>query len=402
MSNATNGDAENLPEELSHAEVRRVEESGAAGKEQRQEEKKVQEEIPEILNSDDFISKPFLSKKCTVPEAILVFHHSFGYDCQRYFNLVLLEETILAFASGNLIHIFNVGTNELWFRRSAGGGGIGHMAKNPNPAYQHLAVAEKGNHPLIIIYNWPSLDIVCLLKQGAEKMYCHINYSPDGEMLCSQGGAPDYLLIVWNWKASKIILCCQSCSNDVYKAAFATSVPDHIITCGVGHINFWKVGRTFTGLKLTGSLGRFGRTEISDIIGFLTLPDGKVISGCEWGNMLLWEGGLIKVEVSRKKKKHCHAAPITQFEFENGDLTTVGMDELYCAASLSLIGLISLVLAVTVCDVPEVTSPLPPSEPTHIILVCFFSTSATPSFCSGIGACLLVGLCLIHFVSKVQ
>jgi hypothetical protein len=45
--------------------------------------------------------------------------------------------------------------------------------------------------------------------------------------------------------------------------------------------------------------------------------------------MLLWEGGLIKVEVSRKKKKHCHAAPITQFEIENGDLTTVGMDELY-------------------------------------------------------------------------
>jgi acyl CoA:acetate/3-ketoacid CoA transferase alpha subunit len=41
---------------------------------------------------------------------------------------VLLEENILAFASGNLIHIFNVDTKELWFRRSAGGGGIGHMA----------------------------------------------------------------------------------------------------------------------------------------------------------------------------------------------------------------------------------------------------------------------------------
>jgi hypothetical protein len=47
--------------------------------------------------------------------------------------------------------------------------------------------------------------------------------------------------------------------------------------------------------------------------------------------MLLWEEGVIKVEVSRKKKRHCHAAPITQFEFENGDLTTVGMDELYSA-----------------------------------------------------------------------
>jgi hypothetical protein len=34
--------------------------------------------------------------------------------------------------------------------------------------------------------------------------------------------------------------------------------------------------RTFTGHKLMESLGRFERTEISDIIGFLALPDAKV------------------------------------------------------------------------------------------------------------------------------
>ena len=33
---------------------------------------------------------------------------------------------------------------------------------------------------------------------------------------------------------------------------------------------------TFTGLKLQGELGRFGRTEISDIEGYVELPDGKV------------------------------------------------------------------------------------------------------------------------------
>jgi hypothetical protein len=48
--------------------------------------------------------------------------------------------------------------------------------RNPNAVYQHLAVAEKGNNPLIIIYDWPSFDTVCLLKQGAEKIYCHISY----------------------------------------------------------------------------------------------------------------------------------------------------------------------------------------------------------------------------------
>ena len=69
---------------------------------------------------------------------------------------------------------------------------------------------------------------------------------------------------------------------------------------------FWKMATTFTGLKLQGQLGKFGRIEISDISAYVELPDGKVLSGTEWGNMLLWDGGFIKVEISRKGKKYCH------------------------------------------------------------------------------------------------
>ena len=63
---------------------------------------------------------------------------------------------------------------------------------------------------------------------------------------------------------------------------------------------------TFTGLKLQGQLGKFGRIEISDISAYVELPDGKVLSGTEWGNLLLWDGGFIKVEISKKGKKYCH------------------------------------------------------------------------------------------------
>ena len=63
---------------------------------------------------------------------------------------------------------------------------------------------------------------------------------------------------------------------------------------------------TFTGLKLQGYLGKFGRVEISDISAYVELPDGKVLSGTEWGNLLLWDGGFIKVEICKKGKKLCH------------------------------------------------------------------------------------------------
>ena len=37
------------------------------------------------------------------------------------------------------------------------------------------------------------------------------------------------------------------------------------------------MANTFTGYKLQGDLGKFGKTEISDIEGYAELPDGKVI-----------------------------------------------------------------------------------------------------------------------------
>ena len=83
---------------------------------------------------------------------------------------------------------------------------------------------------------------------------------------------------------------------------------------------------TFTGLKLQGELGKFGRTEITDIEGYVELPDGKVLSGSEWGNMLLWDGGLIKVEIQRKNKKSCHHGPIEQILLDEGELMSIGVD----------------------------------------------------------------------------
>ncbi|XP_070438042.1 cilia- and flagella-associated protein 44 isoform X5 [Equus przewalskii] len=83
---------------------------------------------------------------------------------------------------------------------------------------------------------------------------------------------------------------------------------------------------TFTGLKLQGLLGRFGKTATTDIEGYMELPDGKVLSGSEWGNMLVWEAGLIKVELCRAARKSCHQGPINQIVLDEGEVITVGSD----------------------------------------------------------------------------
>ncbi|CAG9840027.1 unnamed protein product [Diabrotica balteata] len=294
--------------------------------EEGEEEEIEEEEEPEHYDAEEFLSGPTICEGGTLPLDILEFFHSFGYNCRKKFNLEVLDENTVVFASGNFLHFFNLETKDIWFRRSALGQGIGHIKRNPNKEYSHFAVAECGRRPIIILYNWPEMTILCILRGGAKKLYSNMDYSPDGELLVSQSGEPDYLITVWNWKEHKILLRNKSYVNDVYSVKFSPYIPGEITTCGVGHIKFWKMARTFTGLKLQGELGRFGKTEYSDILGVLPMPDEKVVSGCDWGNILIWDGGLITLEVLRTLRKNCHEAPIVQIFYEDEELWTVSLD----------------------------------------------------------------------------
>lgn len=229
------------------------------------------------------------------------------------------------FASGNLIHFFNVETLSVTTRRSSLGGGVGCIKKNPQQP--HLVVAENGSFPPIFIFNYPTMDVVATLEKGTTFTYSCLDFSPDGELLVSQGGDPDYLLTVWRWRGEEVVLKVKSFHNDVLNLKFSPSVGGEVTTCGFGHIKFWKMQQTFTGLKLVGDVGRFGRTEISDITGIYPMPDEKVLSGCEWGNILVWEHGLITLEVCRKGRRRCHAGNITQiFARDKSEIVTIGVD----------------------------------------------------------------------------
>ena len=53
-------------------------------------------------------------------------------------------------------------------------------------------------------------------------------------------------------------------------------------------------------------MGKFGKAELSDISGFVELPDGKVLSGTERGTLILWDGNFIKREMSKRSQIPCH------------------------------------------------------------------------------------------------
>ncbi|XP_052060229.1 cilia- and flagella-associated protein 44-like isoform X9 [Mytilus californianus] len=273
---------------------------------------------------ETFVSKATVSEGSGLPQDMLSLQYSFGYDCTKRNNLHLLDDHTVCFAAGNLVQILDLITKEQKYLRSTSGGGIGAITVHPSQKY--FAVGEKGHTPNINIFEYPSLKLYRILRGGTEKSYASLNFSPDGNLLASQGGDPDFMLTLWEWKKEQTVLRYKAFSQDVFRVTFSADLEGQLTTAGTSHIRFWKMADTFTGLKLQGQLGKFGRTEITDIEGYVELPDGKVLSGAEWGNMLLWEGGLIKVEITRKGKKSCHQGPIEQILLDEGELITVGSD----------------------------------------------------------------------------
>lgn len=86
------------------------------------------------------------------------------------------------------------------------------------------------------------------------------------------------------------------------------------------------MAKTFTGLKLQGDLGKFGKFELSDIQGFQEMLNGKVITGTEQGDILLWEGNLVKARLVQSDGEGyvpCHEGKVENILFHENNTYVV-------------------------------------------------------------------------------
>eukprot|EP00040_Diaphanoeca_grandis_P030987 m.184465 g.184465 ORF g.184465 m.184465 type:complete len:1849 (+) comp32191_c0_seq1:110-5656(+) len=259
-----------------------------------------------------------------VPMDVLELDRSFGYACRNPSNLFVIDINIVFYAAGDFVIFHNLETGHQSFLRSLSGCGIGALALHPSKKF--FAVGEKGDNPQINLYEYPSMKLYRILREGTTKEYAALAFNGKGDKLASVGAYPDFMLTVWVWKKEGVILRTKAFSSDIWRVTFAALNDGQLTTGGIGHIRFWKMADTFTGLKLQGDIGKFGKAEISDITGYVELPDGKVVSGSEWGNMLLWEGGKIKCEIARKGKHPCHMGSLEVVMLEDAELITAGSD----------------------------------------------------------------------------
>ncbi len=67
---------------------------------------------------------------------------------------------------------------------------------------------------------------------------------------------------------------------------------------------------------------------MSNVSGYHELPDGKVLSGTEQGNMILWEGNLVKAHLvlNAEEKTPLHQGMIEVILFEDDQFISAGHD----------------------------------------------------------------------------
>ena len=271
-------------------------------------------------------------------------HVSFGYASQRRQNIHYIDFGVLIFMAGNTVQILDLFQDQNSDHRKKtvllGQGrdsntGIGALAVHPSK--QYFAVAEKGTNPNIYVYNYPNKEVIRILSKGTERAYADLQFSHTGSKLVSVGCEPDFLLTVWDWARERVILRTKAFSQEVFRVCFSPVNEGRLLTSGTGHIRFWKMAKTFTGLKLQGSIGKFGNVELSDISAFVELPDGKVLSGTESGSLLMWDGNFIQFTVMRagptgavSERRPCHQGMIefVALDETNGvrEIVTAGAD----------------------------------------------------------------------------
>ncbi|CAK9111108.1 unnamed protein product [Durusdinium trenchii] len=193
-----------------------------------------------------------------------------------------------------------------------------------SPDMVYFAAAERSisSTPNVYIYSFKTMRLYRILRKGTSKGYASVAFSPHNKEIFS---------IRWG------------------------QFPGMLTSVGVGHIRFWKMATTFTGLKLQGDLGKFGASELSDISGFVELPDGKArhgrwgwamkgaASSCvevigsggsmrkhhAYGKLLLWEGVFVKVELMRAKEGVTQAEAGTSIAGSphNGNIEVILIDK---------------------------------------------------------------------------
>jgi cilia- and flagella-associated protein 57 len=225
--------------------------------------------------------------------------HAFGIKSDVYGCIHWLDENTVAYPVGRNVVMHNIHSNaQKFFMTSDKAESISAIALSPNKKF--IAIAESGEQPQIQIVDTNTRKrrkVLSVSDLGSDRFVC-MQFSGDGRHLATQGGAPQWHLLYWNWERSKPLAVYQvtreqslthgqSNANVVTHVTINPRDPLQIVVSGNGLFRFYRY--VDGGLKPVP--GGLGKAHTQNFTTHAWVTEDRIMVATESGDLLLIEDG---------------------------------------------------------------------------------------------------------------
>ncbi len=229
--------------------------------------------------------------------------------------MTFVEDHHLAYFAGHQVVVINTETKEQNFISGTSTyqhQSLGFTAITASPGKKVIAVAEKVEpNAIVTFYDNHSLRKKRLLTYpeiGSSEIRS-MSFSEDGKYLVTQGGSPEWNLVLWNVEKSAKVLCTSKMSlsdeNCVNVVSFCPWDSNVVLVLGKGILRLFR----FVEGQLR-PLPVSVRKEQANFISHCWLPNEQLVVGTEAGELLMLESFEIRGFINPNKNDHEDLYPI--------------------------------------------------------------------------------------------
>eukprot|EP00753_Platysulcus_tardus_P007912 PLAT15528.5.p1 GENE.PLAT15528.5~~PLAT15528.5.p1 ORF type:complete len:1278 (+),score=785.91 PLAT15528.5:80-3913(+) len=228
----------------------------------------------------------------------LSLRHVFGLKGDVKDNVHYLDENLVLYPAGFNVAVYNTETKaQRFILGTEGFEGISAMAVSPNKRV--IAVAERAERGLVTLYDGQHLRKRKTLASADifPRDYVSMCFSADNRYLLTQGGAPDWTLICWQWDKNKVVASTKSSNVSgapIHEVSFCPTDSSIVLVTGNGIVRFFRIqDGVFKALPSS-----IAKRDPQNYLCHTWLPEDRVVVGTDTGDLLLFESFELRTPLS--------------------------------------------------------------------------------------------------------
>lgn len=225
----------------------------------------------------------------TASTTTLAFRHIFGVNAHVNDNVSFTDDDTVVYVAGHSLVLYNLQEKRQRFIQSA-------EITGPITAYTSgsgkrlAAVAEHGEPPSFHVFDLRTFrrkKTITTADLVSKEIVC-LQFSEDNQLLLTLSGAPDWMLMCWNWAKAKLIASATvSNGTPMYRCVF--SPLDASVACCIGKdcVNFFRIGEKEMRPLQENTMPNHNFTSFC----WMRFPDDHLLAGTDDGKIVLFRSG---------------------------------------------------------------------------------------------------------------